>query len=468
MASETEWGTSRELDAFEAIMWRAEADPRLRSTVCSLEELDCAPAWERLVAAHEWGTRMVPRFRQRIVEPAFGLGAPEWVIDPEFDLSYHLRRVGLPEGASFSDLLETAAQVAMTPFDRARPPWEAVLFEGLPGGRAAYLLKLHHAATDGIGALQLLTSMRSRQREGNPDKPQPPEPTPGRASSVDALTRQAVRDARGGLAALRGTAAQLRRPAHAVVDAVRFGNSMRRVMADPPTEGSPLLAGRSLSRRFLALDVAFADLRAASKAGGGSLNDAFLAALLGGFRRYHEELGVPIETMPIAIPVSVRRPDDPAGGNRIAAVRLAGPVGIADPAERMRAIREMVLAARDEPALEGMLLFAPALSRLPPPVMAKLAGRITKSTDLQATNVPGLREDIYLAGARVERLYGLPPLPGGASMASLVSHGDTCCIAVNLDPAAITEPDRFARCLQEGLTEVLALYPGAGPVVLKA
>jgi hypothetical protein len=52
-------------------------------------------------------------------------------------------------------------------------------------------------------------------------------------------------------------------------------------------------------------------------------------------------------------------------------------------------------------------------------------------------------------------------------MASLVSHGETCCIAVNLDPAAITEPDRFARCLQEGLTEVLALHPGASPVVLK-
>jgi diacylglycerol O-acyltransferase len=261
------------------------------------------------------------------------------------------------------------------------------------------------------------------------------------------------------------SARHLRRPDHAVSGALGYGSSLRRVLADPPAEGSPLLRGRGLSRRFLAFDVAFAELRAAAKSVGASLNDAFLAGLLGGFRHYHEELGVPIETMPIAIPVSVRRPDDPAGGNRFAAVRLAGPVGLADPAARMLAIRELMLAARDEPALEGITLFAPALSRLPGALTARLAGRMTISTDLQATNVPGVREDIYLAGARVERLYGLPPLPGLPTMISLVSHGDTCCIGVNLDPAAVTEPERFGRCLAAGLAEVLALHPGAGSVV---
>jgi hypothetical protein len=287
------------------------------------------------------------------------------------------------------------------------------------------------------------------------------EPT----THLGALTRQAARDARGGLNALLRTASHLRRPDHAVSDALGYGGSLRRVLADPPAEGSPLLTGRSLSRRFLAFDVAFADLRGAAKSVGASLNDAFLAALLGGFRRYHEELGVPIETMPIAVPVSVRRPGDPAGGNRFAAVRVAGPVGLADPAERMLSIRELILAARDEPALEGIALLAPALSRLPGALTARLAGRMTISTDMQATNVPGIREEIYLAGARVERLYGLPPLPGLPTMISLVSHGNVCCIGVNLDPAAVTERDRFGRCLAEGLAEVLAVHPGAGAVV---
>ncbi|MGI9591168.1 MAG: wax ester/triacylglycerol synthase domain-containing protein, partial [Myxococcota bacterium] len=64
------WGESREMNAVEALMWRIEVDPRLRSTICGLEILDCAPDWERFLAAVDWGTRMAPRFRQKVVEPA--------------------------------------------------------------------------------------------------------------------------------------------------------------------------------------------------------------------------------------------------------------------------------------------------------------------------------------------------------------------------------------------------------------
>ena len=52
-------------------------------------------------------------------------------------------------------------------------------------------------------------------------------------------------------------------------------------------------------------------------------------------------------------------------------------------------------------------------------------------------------------------------------MVSLISHGDRCCVGVNLDPAAVTEPERFARCLVEGFEEVLALAENRGPVTLR-
>jgi hypothetical protein len=153
------WGSEREMSAIEALMWRAESDPRLRSTICGLEELDVAPDWDRFVAAHEWATRFVPRFRQRVVEPTLGIGVPAWVADPDFDLHYHVRRVRLPDRATFADMLATAEQIAMTPFDRARSLWEATLFEGLPDGRAGYLLKMHHSTTDGLGSIQLLSQV---------------------------------------------------------------------------------------------------------------------------------------------------------------------------------------------------------------------------------------------------------------------------------------------------------------------
>jgi diacylglycerol O-acyltransferase / wax synthase len=44
------------MNAIEALMWRAESDPRLRSTIGGLEELDMAPDWDRFLGAHEWAT----------------------------------------------------------------------------------------------------------------------------------------------------------------------------------------------------------------------------------------------------------------------------------------------------------------------------------------------------------------------------------------------------------------------------
>lgn len=461
------WGQARVMNALEALMWRAEADPRLRSTICALELLDRTPDWERFLAACDWGTRMVPRFRQKVVEPLLGLGSPCWVNDPDFDLHYHVRRVRLPEGGGWRELLSAAEQIAMTPFDRARSPWESILFEGLPDGRAAHLLKMHHSTTDGMGGTQLFSQLHSRSREHNPNKPQPPVPPPDWATPTELLVEQMERDARGLSAELvenaRGTLRALAHPLRSLERAGRFASSLARVAADPEAQGSPLLRKRSLSWRFLALDVVFSELRAAAKTAGATLNDAFVAALLGAFRLYHEELGRPIDAMPMAIPISVRREGDPEGGNRFAGARFAAPVGIADPRERMRAIGGLVRSARDEPAIDGMALVAPALARLPAPLLTRLGGALTKSNDLQASNVPGFREDLFLAGARIERVYGFGPLPGCAAMITLVSHRDTCCIAANVDPAAITDVELFGRCLADGFAEVLALHEGVTP-----
>ncbi len=460
------------MSALETLMWRVEIDPRLRSTISGLEILDCTPDWERFLAAADWGTRMVPRFRQKVVEPALGIGNPCWVNDPDFDLHYHVRRMRLPLGGGWRALFAAAEQVAMTPFDRARSPWESYLFEGLPDGRAAHMLKMHHSTTDGMGGVQLFSQLHSRTRESNPFKPQPPSPLPERQTPVGLLLEQLARDVQAvpGLVQQAGAAAfgALMRPRQTITALWRFGSSMARVTAEPAATGSPLLRRRSLSWHFLALDVAFADLRAAAKTVDASINDAFVAALLGAFRFYHQALGHPIDEMPMAIPISVRREGDAAGGNRIAGARFAGPVGIADPRQRMQAIGALVRSIRSEPALDGMSVLAPALARLPAALLSAVAGGMTKSNDLQASNVPGLREELYLAGARIERVYGFGPLPGCAAMITLNTHGDTCCVAANIDPAAVTETELFGQCLVRGFDEVLALYPASAPPVRRA
>jgi diacylglycerol O-acyltransferase / wax synthase len=459
------WGTPKEMSPLEALMWRAEADPSLRSHMTAVEILDCLPDWDRLVAAHDWGTRVARRFRERVIEPPLGLGPPVWALDENFDLAYHLRRVSLPAPGSFRALLDLAQGVAMAPLDAVRPQWEAVLVEGLEGGRAAYILKINHALTDGIGAIQLLERLHSRQREHTYGKLQPAPPTPGATTPAGVLVgqvaerlRAAPGDAgRTAMFALSLTARALRHPRGTLGDAVCYARSLQRVLSPPGVAPSPLLSGRSMSWRFVTHEVPLAELRAAAKAVGGSVNDAYLAALLGAFRLYHERRGAPVELMPVAIPISTRADDDGLGGNRIAAARFAAPVSEADPRRRMRLVRECVSAARAEPAIDAVSIVAPLVSRLPTPLLTRVSRASTNTNDLQASNVPGIAHVAYMAGARVTHLYPFGPLPGCAAMITLVSHAGTCCIGANLDGAAVTDTKLFGRCLAEGFDEVLEL-----------
>jgi hypothetical protein len=218
------------------------------------------------------------------------------------------------------------------------------------------------------------------------------------------------------------------------------------------------LAARSGEWHFDVLDVALAELKAGAKAAGGSVNDGFLAAVLGGFRRYHEALGVAVpETMPIGIPISLRSEDDPQGGNRFTGARLPGPLAETDPAARVRAVRRFVLQARAHASVDAVGLLGPVLAWLPGPVLGAMSSRMTSANDVQASNVPGVAHPVYIAGARITRVYPFGPLPGCAAMLTLISHDGTCCIGINTDPAAVTRPDVLLDGLRDGLAEVVAL-----------
>lgn len=444
-------------------MWRVEADPRMRSTVLVVETLDREPDWPRMVAATDWASRVAPRLRERIVTPFLGAGTPYWAVDPHFDLHYHLRRLRLPDDAGTGDLLELAEQVAMTPLDPARPLWEATVVSGLPDGGAALLFKLSHVLSDGMGLTQLLAGLHSRTREPTPDKPQPPAPVAEPGGLGRDLVRQVTTDLALAGGAVRGLlGAAFTRPDRAVRDAAAYVASAVRVLSPPPAPPLPVLADRSPSWRFRTLDVPFDRLRAAGKVGEGSVNSAFVAALLGAFRRYSARCGDPLPAdrlMPVTMPISVRSADDEPGGNRFAPARLSAPVGLPDPAARIADVHRRVRAARDEPALDSVELVTPVLARVPGALVTRLGGATTGGNDLQASSVPGLPGDYFLAGARIRRAYPFAPLPGCAAMIAMLTHGDTCCVAANLDAAAVTDLEGFAEDLADGFDEVLALAP---------
>jgi diacylglycerol O-acyltransferase / wax synthase len=467
------WGAATDMNAFESVMWKLDANPRMRAGTMGLEQLDRVPDWDRFFAAHEWAVRMAPRFRQKVVEPILGVGNARWAEDPAFDLRYHLRHQRLPKSGGWLELMEAAGQFFTTPLDRSRAPWQSTLYEGLPGGKAVYAIKMHHSVTDGMGVMQLLSRLHSRTREPTLEKPQPSFDAGDPLDPLGALLRQARSDVGALPSAARDVASGalrvIRNPVGSARSAIRYGRSATRVLNPDVGGGSPLLAQRCMTLGLAAIDVPYADFKSAAKVAGGSTNDAYLAALTGGFRRYHEAMQAPIpDAMPISIPLSVRAPDDPEGGNQIVTVRFAAPLKEPDPCVRIAQIRELISSIRTEPAMNVLEVLSPAIARLPGPVVAQLVSSITRNNDIMASNVPGLVGDYYLAGAKIERFYGYGLLGGGATMVSFITHGEVGCLGVGYDAAAVTEPALFVESLVAGIAEVLDLHPGAARPQLRA
>jgi diacylglycerol O-acyltransferase / wax synthase len=456
-------GPPDELSPLDYLLHRGEAYPATRSAFLGVEILDRPADWNRVREALDRASRVVIRMRQKVVIPPVPVTPPRWVVDPDFDLDYHVRRVALPAPGTLRQLLDLAEVTLQSPLDTSRALWEAVFVEGLEGNRSALLSKFSHAITDGLGGIALFEQVYDTEREPGP-RPLAPVPIPRDLTGNDllraGLRRLPVTALSEGARLLVGSARTADRligaPGSTVTEAVGFIGSARRVLGPQPAPPSPLLRRRSLVTRTHVLEVTLADLRAAAKTVGGSVNDAYLAALCGGLGRYHEALGLPVDELPLALPVSLRTADDPAAGNRFAGVTIAAPVGEPDPAERIRLVREQVIARRSEPAIGVLDRIAPVLSLLPDATLESLTARITPP-DIQASNVPGYGQETFLAGARVERQYGMGPMPRVAMMAVLMSRAGICTLTVRYDTASFTDGERLEKSLQLGLDEVVDL-----------
>ena len=384
-------GLSDVLGPVDYLLHRGEANPRTRSGIMALELLDSAPNWERFRTRFENASRKVLRLRQKVVVPTLPTAHPRWVVDPDFNLDFHVRRIRVSEPGTLREVFDLAELILQSPLDISRPLWTATLVEGLPDGKAATLLHVSHAVTDGVGGVEMFAEIYDLEREP-PARPTPPLPVPQDLSPND-LMRQGfnrlpiavVGSALNALSGAVSTAGRaLLEPVSTVSGIVGYAVSGVRVI-NRAAEPSPLLRRRSLATRSEAIDIPLSDLHKAAKAGGGSINDAYLAGVCGALRRYHEALGVPIATLPMAVPVSLRADADNAGGNRFTGVNLAAPIGTIDPVSRIKKIRAQMTQRRDEPAMNIIGSLAPVLSVLPTSVLEGITGSVIGS-DVQASD----------------------------------------------------------------------------------
>ena len=280
-----------------------------------------------------------------------GLGRPVWVDDPHFNLDYHVRHSALPPPGAEHELDTLMGRVMSQELDRHRPLWEVWMVEGLPDGRWAIISKVHHCMVDGVSGTDLMacSSIPSRRRRlAAPDR-WTPAPEPSDAALVARAARaaranpdeqlRAVARARRGRrdAALASATTRFRRcwPSGSELRPARRCRSRAR---SDRTGAGPRHASTSH------------EIKAIRPALGGTVNDVVLTAITGAFRDLLlRDAGTRSRRRaPFArTRLGPARPVTAPPNNQVSAMIAELPVGIADPLERLAAMRRQMAELKE-------------------------------------------------------------------------------------------------------------------------
>jgi WS/DGAT/MGAT family acyltransferase len=444
-----------------------ESDPRLRSTVVAVILLDRSPDWDDLCYRFDLISRKFPVFRQRVVQsppPA----PPRWEDCPDFDLSFHMRRVTAATPGTLDSVLELGRLAEMEAFDRARPLWKVTLIDGLANGEAAVLWTFHHALSDGVGGVQIAMTLFDSAEHPQQQANSPTEPAMLEASWLDGYRDTLRYIARRFVSALTGavkstarlTHQSIRHPVATAAAAAAIAASVYRTVRPVNRTGSPLMKERNLIRHLAVHEVSMPQLREAAHGCGAALNDAFIAGVTGGLRQYHEKHGACVGELHMTMPISLRTNADEMGGNRITLMRFDVPAGVADPGERIKQTRERTGRARRERSLPYTQVIAGALNLMP----RWYIGSILRHVDFLASNVGSIRAPACVGDALVRSVYAFGPTIGAAVNVTLLTYAETCYLGIDIDTGAIPDHDVLRECLIHGFNEVVALAPTGRPL----
>jgi WS/DGAT/MGAT family acyltransferase len=403
---------------------------------------------------------LVPRFRQKVSVPAFGLGRPVWVDDPGFDVAFHLRRAALPSPGGERELADFVQRVHSRPLDRTRPLWEMYLVEGLEGGYAAVLFKSHHAMIDGLSGIDLATVLVDLDPQPREISPPPwrPVPEPGSIELlVGGLAHQVSHPVRS-LGELGGR--MVRTPVDVLDQARRIMGGIGSLISLGQAAPGPFNVPVGPNRRFAMAEVPVTDAKAVKNALGGTVNDVVLAVVTGALRRLmrsrrERTRGRNLRAM---VPVSTRDPSRRmALGNEVSMFFVDLPVGMTDPVRRLSRISRATRSLKSSHQAVGATALINS-AQWAPPTLHALAARLLarqRVANVVVSNVPGPQIPIYLAGARLLAAY--PVMPVGPTLGlsiAVTSLSGTMGFGFTGDWDTVPDIDVLAAGLHDSMDEL--------------
>jgi WS/DGAT/MGAT family acyltransferase len=432
--------------------------------------------FKQILSMLERRQHLSPIFRRKLAFVPGNLGRPYWVEDPDFDIEYHVRHIALPKPGDWRQLCILAARIHSQPLRRDKPMWEMYVIEGLnnvegyPNGCFALLLKVHHCAMDGATGTQFMNIVHDM----TPETSDPGEPPPWmveRPSRTRMLGR-AYLDA-------------WRKPGQALgfikdsIPAFLRIREARKIGDVKFLEGkqSTRFQGKISRHRVVgARKFDFEAIRAIKNScPGATINDAMLAIVSGGMRKYLKDKDeLPDETLVTGCPVDVRSPEErAAGGNMVGFMNLGLRSDIEDPAERLAAIHEESKSAKAYAEALGPR-FAVDLTDVLPGNVLSLAVRTASATGLAeasvmsntiVTNVPGAPFHLYMCGAKLIDSISLGPLLPNVGLFQIVYSSvqdkkGTVTLSFTACRDMMPDPGFYAECLQQSFDELYAATVG--------
>ncbi|WP_109526518.1 MULTISPECIES: wax ester/triacylglycerol synthase family O-acyltransferase [Nocardia] len=324
----------------------------------------------------------------------------------EIDPAAHLRTWQLPHLRGTSELTEFVTSLHTAQLDMSRSPWELHLVTTADTQQFALLLKVHHSLFDGMSVMRLFTRMFTE------------DPHFRGAPAAFTLGRVALDDDAGTERGRRSDS--LRGIAKAIRD-MSGGRARRRAGAQRIySQPSSIFDGPITAARDLRLPTCDLErLKQLARATGCTVNDVVLYLTSTALRTYlTEHATLPDRSLTAGVPTNLREGDDDRVGTRAGMMFTSLATDIADPLERLAAVRRHIRAAKADMAeMAPAAVIGYGLAVTAPWVIGLQFGfrRTPASHPMGISNVPGPSEYLYWDGARLESMYPI----------SLLMHGNT-------------------------------------------
>jgi WS/DGAT/MGAT family acyltransferase len=412
------------------------------------------------------------RFRQKVVPDAMGA---QWVDDDSFDIHRHVVREVLKprKGQSLQAALQArCAELATTPLDPERPLWQFHLIEHYAGG-SALIARIHHCIGDGIALISVTMSItdggadppRRRPREGGEGegehdwlsdtvvKPLTDIMVKALGATGDGMARSI--DVMSKPDQLFGSV-EIARTGYQVVSDVA---ALALMPDDSPTrlKGKPAGRKRVAWNEPLPLDA----VKMIGKALNCSINDVLLSCVAGAIGHYLRERGDDPSGQEIRAMVPVNlRPLDKAWqlGNKFGLAPLVLPIGIANPIERLYAVRRRMreLKGSYQPLLAFAVLAVAGL--MIKPVQDAILGLFAKKATAVMTNVPGPAKPLAFCGATIRQTMFWVPASGDIGVGvSILSYAGGVQFGLITDEGLCPDPQKIIDGFEPEFEKLLLL-----------